>query len=52
MGELLLKHKEQLHWLDAVVTGKEYSFFSFELAGAADIFSCERGRHIKLLRIL
>ncbi|KAJ1322893.1 betaine-aldehyde dehydrogenase [Microdochium nivale] len=39
MGELLLKHKEQLHWLDAVVTGKEYSFFSFELAGAADIFS-------------
>ncbi|KAJ1334926.1 betaine-aldehyde dehydrogenase [Microdochium nivale] len=40
MGELLLKHQQQqLHWLDAVASGKGYNFFSFELIAVADLFT-------------
>lgn len=39
-GQLLKQHREQLHWLEAVLTGKDHGFFNFEIEMAAELLAC------------
>ncbi|RSL77593.1 hypothetical protein CEP51_008941 [Fusarium floridanum] len=37
-GNLIRQNREQLHWLEAILTGKDAGFCGFEIDAAADIF--------------
>lgn len=37
---LVRENKERLHWLDAVLTGKDSTFGEFEIGFVADAFDC------------
>ncbi|KAI8672808.1 Aldedh domain-containing protein [Fusarium sp. Ph1] len=37
-GNLIRQKREQLHWLEAVLTGKDAGFCGFEINAAADLF--------------
>ncbi|KAI8674033.1 Aldedh domain-containing protein [Fusarium keratoplasticum] len=37
-GNLIRQNREQLHWLEAVLTGKDAGFCGFEIDAAADLF--------------
>lgn len=38
---LVRENKERLHWLDAIVTGKDSTFGGFEIGFVADTFDCK-----------
>ena len=43
-ADLLEEHREQLHWLDAIVSGKDYFFGqSIELSIGAELWRCKHG---------
>lgn len=39
-GDLIRQNKERLHWLEAVLVGKDVGFCNFEVEFAADLFTC------------
>ena len=41
-GNLIRQNGEQLHWLEAVLTGKDAGFCGFEVNAAADLFICKK----------
>jgi len=44
-GQLIRENREQLHWLEAVLVGKDAGFCNFEIDAAADLFTCEKSPH-------
>lgn len=40
-GNLIRQNREQLRWLEAVLTGKDAGFCGFEISAAADLFICK-----------
>lgn len=38
---LVRENKERLHWLDAVLTGKDSTIGGFEVGFVADAFDCK-----------
>jgi hypothetical protein len=40
-GNLIRQNREQLHWLEAVLTGKDSGFCGFEINAAAELFICK-----------
>ncbi|VUC27841.1 unnamed protein product [Clonostachys rosea] len=40
-GALIRENSEQLHWLEAMLVGKDAGFRNFEVGAAADLFICE-----------
>lgn len=38
---LVRENKERLHWLDAILTGKDSTFGGFEISFVADTFDCK-----------
>lgn len=41
-ASLLKENQERLHWLEAVLVGKDFGFSMFECALAADVITCTR----------
>jgi len=39
-GPLIRENREQLHWLEAILVGKDAGFCNFEIDAATDFFTC------------
>lgn len=44
-GQLIRENREQLHWLEAILVGKDAGFCNLEIDAAAGLFTCENSSH-------
>ncbi|RKL01279.1 hypothetical protein BFJ70_g790 [Fusarium oxysporum] len=50
-GQLIRENWEQLHWLEAILVGKDAGSCNFEIDAAADLFTCENCSLVRIVPI-
>ena len=49
-ADLIQQHRAQIHWLEAILVGKDATFAKFEADFAVEIFTCTHSCVFKLFR--